>query len=131
MGKPAAKQGDRVTATDTHLIVPPSGGPPVPTPHTFSGTLNGSLSRNVRIMGHRAATVGSTVTNSPSHTPVGGSFAKPPSNQGTVAAGSPSVFINGRAAARDGDQVLTCNDPADAPVGTIAAQGTVKIGARP
>ena len=131
MGNPAAKRNDRVTATDIHLIVPPSGGPPVPTPHTFSGTLNGSLSRNVRIMGRRAATVGSTATNSPSHTPVGGSFSTPPSNQGTVAAGSAGVFINGRAAARDGDHVITCNDPVDAPVGTIAAAGTVKIGARP
>jgi uncharacterized Zn-binding protein involved in type VI secretion len=130
MRKPAAKQGDRVTATDIHLIVPPSGGPPVPTPHDFSGPLDGGLSRNVRIMGRPAATMGSTATNSPPHLPAGGSFAKPPSNRGTVAAGSPTVLINGRAAARDGDPVTTCNDPVDAPVGKVAAAGTVKIGAR-
>ncbi|HEX6673738.1 MAG TPA: PAAR domain-containing protein [Actinomycetes bacterium] len=130
MGRPAAKQGDRVTATDMHLIVPPSAGPPVSTPHNFSGRLDGGLSRNVRIMGRPAATKGSTATNLPPHLPVGGSFAKPPSNRGTVAAGSPTVFINGRAAARDGDPVTTCNDPVDAPVGSIAAAGTVRIGAR-
>jgi uncharacterized Zn-binding protein involved in type VI secretion len=40
------------------------------------------------------------------------------------------VFINGRAAARDGDQVTTCNDPVDVPVGRITAAGTVRIGER-
>jgi uncharacterized Zn-binding protein involved in type VI secretion len=130
MGTPAAKQGDRVTATDVHLIVTPAGAT-VSTPHPFSGALDGSLSRDVRIMGRPAATAGSVATNSPPHAPIGGSFAKPPTNQGTVAAGSPTVRINGKPAARSGDQVLTCNDPVDLPAGTITAGGTVRIGEAP
>ena len=39
-----------------------------------------------------------------------------------------SVSINGKAAARNGDKVTTCNDPADLPVGSIIAVGTVSIG---
>jgi uncharacterized Zn-binding protein involved in type VI secretion len=42
--------------------------------------------------------------------------------------GSQTVKINGKAAARSGDSVRTCNDPADLPVGTIVAVGTVMIG---
>jgi uncharacterized Zn-binding protein involved in type VI secretion len=42
--------------------------------------------------------------------------------------GSSTVFINGKAAARNGDTALTCNDPADLPAGTIIATGTVFIG---
>jgi uncharacterized Zn-binding protein involved in type VI secretion len=38
-----------------------------------------------------------------------------------VIAGSATVLINGKGAARQGDRVLTCNDPVDAPVGTITA----------
>ena len=36
--------------------------------------------------------------------------------------------INGKAAARNGDIVETCNDPSDLPVGKIIAVGTVMIG---
>ena len=32
MGQPAAKQGDKVMATDTHIVMIPSPGGPVPTP---------------------------------------------------------------------------------------------------
>jgi len=38
------------------------------------------------------------------------------------------VRINGKPAARSGDTALTCNDPADLPVGTVVAAGTVRIG---
>jgi uncharacterized Zn-binding protein involved in type VI secretion len=38
------------------------------------------------------------------------------------------VFINGKSAARNGDVADTCNDPADTPVGTVVAVGTVFIG---
>jgi uncharacterized Zn-binding protein involved in type VI secretion len=133
MGQPAAKQGDQVLATDTHVVMVPSpSGPPVPTalPHPFSGMLNGGLSANVNVMGQPAATVGSTADNVPPHipTPPGTAFQTPPANRGTVQNGSPTVMINGKPAARNGDTVLTCNDPADAPVGTIVAVGTVLVG---
>ena len=77
-----------------------------------------------------AATVDSIAENIPPHvpTPPGTSFQTPPKNRGIVKLGSQTVFINGKGAARNGDTVETCNDPVDAPVGTIVAQGTVFIG---
>jgi len=128
MGQPAAKQGDQIIATDTHLIQPPGTAPPVPTPHPFTGIIDGSLSSDVKIMSRAAATVNSTATNTPPHIPIGGSFVNPPSNKATIIKGSTSVFINNKAAARNGDIARTCNDPVDLPVGTVLAVGTVNIG---
>jgi uncharacterized Zn-binding protein involved in type VI secretion len=128
MAQPAAKQGDRVTATDMHLIQPPSTSPPVLVPHPFSGILDGALSSDVKIQGRPAATVNSTATNTPPHIPQGGTFVTPPANRATIIRGSATVFINGKPAARAGDTALTCNDPVDAPVGTVVATGTVMIG---
>lgn len=132
MGQPAAKQGDQIVATDTHIVMVPSPGGPVPTPlpHPFTGILNGALSSDVKIMGLPAATVDSTADNTPPHipTPPGTTFQKPPANKATVKVGSPTVKINGKAAARNGDVAETCNDPADLPAGTVVAAGTVMIG---
>ena len=130
MGQPAAKQGDQVMATDTHVIMipSPSGAVPTPLPHPFNGMLDGSLSGDVNVEGKPAAVQGSAATNTPSHIPQGGSFQKPPSNRATVQLGSGTVFINGKPAARNGDKAMTCNDPADLPAGTIIAAGTVFIG---
>jgi uncharacterized Zn-binding protein involved in type VI secretion len=130
MGQPAAKQGDQVVGTDIHIIMIPTPGGPVPTPlpHPFTGMLDGSLSSDVRIEGKAAAVQGSTATNTPAHVPQGGPFQKPPANRGTVQLGSTTVFIDGKPAARSGDPALTCNDPADASVGTVVAAGTVLIG---
>ena len=130
MGQPAAKQGDQITAIDTHIILIPSPGGLVPTPlpHPFSGIINGNLSSNVKIMGMAAATQGSTADNLPPHIPQGGSFQTPPSNRGQIMTGSATVMINGKPAARNGDTAQTCNDPVDQPVGTVIAVGTVLIG---
>lgn len=128
MGQPAAKQGDRVVATDMHLVQPPAPATPALLPHPFGGALDGGLSPDVRIMGQPAATQGSTASNVPPHVPSGGTFVRPPANRGTVQLGSLTVRINGKPAARNGDVVLTCNDPADLPVGTVIAAGTVLIG---
>lgn len=130
MGMPAAKQGDRVVATDTHIQMVPSPGGPVPTPipGPFSGVLDGDLSTDVNIEGKPAAVLGSTATNTPAHVPSAGPFQKPPSNRATVIAGSATVFINGKPVARSGDTALTCNDPADLPAGTVVAAGTVMVG---
>ncbi|NTV64026.1 MAG: hypothetical protein HGA65_10895, partial [Oscillochloris sp.] len=49
-------------------------------------------------------------------------------NKATIKFGSQTVKINGKAAARNGDKANTCNDPADMPVGTVIAVGTVFIG---
>lgn len=132
MGQPAAKQGDQVVGTDTHIVLVPSPGGPVPTPlpHPFTGILSGALSSDVKVMGLPAATVDSTADNTPPHiaTPPGTAFQSPPANKGTIKMGSPTVKINGKAAARNGDVAETCNDPANLPVGTVVAAGTVMIG---
>jgi uncharacterized Zn-binding protein involved in type VI secretion len=132
MGQPAAKENDQVMAVDTHIVMVPAGPALVPTPlpHPFSGVISGGLATTVKIAGAAAATVGSTAENRPSHiaTPPGTSFQSPPANKGTVKMGSATVKIAGQAAARNGDTVVTCNDPTDAPVGSIVATGTVSIG---
>jgi uncharacterized Zn-binding protein involved in type VI secretion len=131
MGQPAAKQGDHVIATDIHIVLvqTPTGSPvPTPLPNPFTGIIDGSLSNDVNIMGMPAATVNSTATNTPPHIPIGGTFQKPPSNKGTINQGSATVYINGKRAARNGDTVITCNDPEDLPVGKVVAVGTVTIG---
>lgn len=130
MGMPAAKQGDKIIATDIHIVMIPSPGGPVPTPlpHPFNGMIDGNLSTDVNIMGMPAAVVGSTATNIPAHIPQGGPFQTPPGNSGSIELGSGTVSINGKAAARMGDTAKTCNDPADVPVGTVIASGTVMIG---
>jgi uncharacterized Zn-binding protein involved in type VI secretion len=130
MGMPAAKQGDRVTAMDVHIIQPPGAPPPppVPVPHPFSGVLTQQLSTTVRIMGRAAATVDSVAVNTPPHLPlVPGVFVNPPDNRATVRSGSTSVTISGRGAARAGDPAQTCTDP-PAILGTVVATGTVRIG---
>lgn len=131
MGQPAAKEGDQIVATDTHIIlIPAAAGATVPTPlpHPFTGMIDGELSSDVKIMGKPAATVDSTATNTPSHIPQGGPFQSPPSNKGTIKMGSATVKINGKDGARNGDMAETCNDPADMPVGQVIAVGTVFVG---
>jgi uncharacterized Zn-binding protein involved in type VI secretion len=128
MGQPAARQGDRITAIDMHLIQPPGTSPPVSVPHPFQGIIDGGLSSSVTIGGKAAAMVDSTATNTPPHIPIGGSFVNPPSNKGTIVKGSMTVTISGKGAARAGDTAKTCNDPTDQPVGTVVAAGTVTIG---
>lgn len=132
MGQPAAKQGDQVTATDIHIVMVPSPGGPVPTPapHVFTGILDGGLSANVNVMGMPAATAESTASNTPVHlpTPPGVSFQMPPKNRAQILTGSPTVMVNGKMLARNGDTATTCNDPADLPGGTVVAAGTVMAG---
>jgi uncharacterized Zn-binding protein involved in type VI secretion len=131
MGQPAAKEGDQIIATDTHIVmIPAPPGPPVPTPlpSPFNGIITGNLSTNVKIMGMPAATVGSTADNVPPHIPEGGPFQVPPTNKGQIIMGSETVMINGKPAARNGDTAMTCNDPVELPIGKVVAVGTVMIG---
>jgi uncharacterized Zn-binding protein involved in type VI secretion len=134
VGQPAAKQGDKVMAVDTHILLVPNPAPapptPVPMPHPFSGTLNGGLSTTVKIGGKAAAVVGSTAVNTPAHVPANpaAQFQNQPANKATVQGGSTTVKIDGKPAARHGDAALTCNDPVDQPAGKIVAVGVVSIG---
>ncbi len=92
---PAAKQGDQVVGVDTHIIMIPTPGGPVPTPlpHPFAGMLDNGLSSSVKIMGMPAATVDSMASNMPPHIPQGGPFQKPPTNKAKIIMGSANVFI--------------------------------------
>jgi uncharacterized Zn-binding protein involved in type VI secretion len=130
MGMPAAKQGDQILATDIHIIMIPTPAGPVPTPlpHPFVGIINSGCSTDVKVMGMPAAIQGSEAMNTPPHIPQGGPFQKPPMNKGKIILGSFTVLINGKPAARMGDTAMTCNDPADLPVGKVIAAGTVMIG---
>jgi len=121
MPQPAARQNDPVTGTDIHILMVPSpGGPvPTPTPLPYAGQLALSLSTDVLINGRPAATQGSKSQQTPHIPPF--PFQRPPTNQGTVIIGSPTVLVNGKPLARLGDQVATCNDPVDAPTSVISA----------
>ena len=132
MGAPVARQDDQVLAVDTHIVMVPAGPSLVPTPlpHPFTGKLDNNLSTSVKANGRAVATVGSTASNQPAHiaTPPGTTFQSPPSNQATIKLGSQTVKVGGQSVARAGDVADTCNDPADVPVGTVVAAGTVMIG---
>lgn len=124
----AAKEGDRIVATDTHRVVAPNGAV-TPTRLPFSGKLDNELSRNVKIGGKRAATQDSTATNKPRHiVPAPLRFGPEPDNQGTITRGSRTVRINGKPAARHGDPAKTCDDYVGTPMGRVVASGTVNIG---
>lgn len=123
---PAARQGDSVVGTDTHVVMvpaPPGAAVPTPGPHPFAGSLVEGLVTDVLIAGRPAATVGSVARCLPPHVPVPptGPFQRPPSNRGTVQAGSATVLIAGQPAARLGDPVVTCNDPVDLPTSQITS----------
>jgi uncharacterized Zn-binding protein involved in type VI secretion len=130
VGQPAARLGDKIVGTDIHVVVLPPPASPAPLPHPFNGIINDGVSTDVLIGSLAAAVVGSTAINTPPHipTPPGTSFVNPPTNQATIISGSPTVFIDGKPAARNGDQATTCNDPVPLPVGTVVAVCTVLIG---
>lgn len=133
MGVPAATANSQVVGVDTHIVMVPTPGGPVPTPlpHPFSGVITSGVVSTVTVGGQPAATLDSVAQNNPPHlpTPPGVSFQKPPANQGSVTMASTTVIVGGKGMARVGDQVSTCNDPADAPVAMIVGPiGTVMVG---
>jgi uncharacterized Zn-binding protein involved in type VI secretion len=118
--KPAAKKGDTVVGSDTHLV---KG---VPTPMPFKGKLDSELSPDVEFEDQAAATEDSVAKNDAPHAPAPD---KAPKNTGVVVIPSRTVFVNDKHAARSGDVVKTCNDPVDLPTSVIVIpDGTVIIG---
>jgi uncharacterized Zn-binding protein involved in type VI secretion len=126
--KPVAKQGDCIVAVDVHLVIAEGGGKPEPMSLPFNGVLVERLSADVLSENCAVATVGSVAKQSPGHVVSPKTFANPPSNQGLVVVGSATVLVNNQAIARHGDTAETCNDPADAPVGSVVAVGPVLAG---
>ena len=129
----AAKEGDQVIGTCTHVVqVPAPPGPPVPTPipgHVFSAKLDDALSDDVLIENKKAAVAGTTAKNDPEHVAMGGPAFQPPNpqNKATIKKGSQSVEINGKAAARMGDTVETCC-MAKSPGNLVIPSCSVEIG---
>lgn len=131
MGQPAASATSLITGIDTHIVLIPSPGGPIPTPlpSPFQGPINAGLVATVTIAGQPAAVVGSGADNVPPHIPAGGPFQVPPANKGAVMQGSTSVKIGGQFAARNGDPCMTCDDLAPgAAKAQVVAAGTVTIG---
>ena len=122
MPQPAARQNDTVTGTDIHIVlVPsPSGTVPTPTPHPFFGRLTAGCRLTCRSTAWQQPPRAASPRTTARTCPIGGpSFASPPTNQGRVLMGSPTVLVNSKPLARQGDSVATCNDPVDAPTSTI------------
>jgi uncharacterized Zn-binding protein involved in type VI secretion len=130
MSEPVAKEGDRVVGADTHVVLIPSPGGPVPTPMpmVFSGMLQDALGQSVAVDNQSIALVDSVANNLPPHLPLGGPFQKPPANKATISRGSETVFADNLAVARANDPARCCNDPSDQDTGHVIAVGTVFAG---
>jgi uncharacterized Zn-binding protein involved in type VI secretion len=133
MGQPVANANFTVVGVDTHIVMVPTPGGPVPTPlpHPFQGTFAAGLATTVKVCGAPAVIEGSIANATPPHipTPPGASFQKPPANQGKASNfGSATVKVMGARVYRVGDPITTCNDPSDLPVGQIVGGGTVMAG---
>lgn len=112
MGKPCAKQGDQIIATDTHMV--PAGPSTVPVPMPFVGIIQMQTESTINICGMPAAVQGTKAMNSPPHVSVDGA-----TNQGEIIMGSTGVKFNNKMAARLGDIANTCQFSGPAPLGQI------------
>ncbi len=123
MSKPGARKLDLITsltAGDIHiLIVPP--GVPTPIPHPVPASIiKDKVVNSVKVMGQPGAVKGSKSKHTPPHIPQGGSFTKPPMNQGEVfITTSVNVLYEGKNAAVLGDTAMMCCDPVDLPIGKV------------
>ena len=130
MGEPAAVMGDRITATcAVHQVPNPTSGAPQPAPPLpFSAPLLQGLATTVQIGGKPAAVVGARGYNTPPHVGLHATdpFVVPTAQVGTVIAGSATVLIEGKPAAKTGSGCAVCAGLPGQLVGTAA---TVLVGA--
>ena len=112
MGTPAAVLGDKIMGTcPAHQIPNPASGVPQPAPPMpFSAPLVMGLATKVLIASKPAAVMGSSGYNVPPHVGLHPSdpCMVPTMQEGKVVAGSPTVMIEGKPAARVGSQVIMC-----------------------
>lgn len=106
----AAKHTDPIVGLDQHLILPPMG-PPIMVPTPVAGMVldpadyeEGACT--VLINGLRRARAGNLCKLSPPHVPIGGAFAKPPTNESELYQGSSTVTSDGEALSAMGHQVV-------------------------
>lgn len=128
MGTPAAILGDSITgACAIHQIPGPQGGPIPSPPVPFRAPLLQGLATRTLIAGKPAAVAGSLGYSTPPHVGLhpADPFATPPTQIGTVTAGSPTVLVEGRPAARTGAPSTMCGG---APGSLIGSAATVLIG---
>jgi uncharacterized Zn-binding protein involved in type VI secretion len=116
MGTPAAVMGDRITGMCAiHQVPNPASGVPQPSPAPlpFSAPLTLGLATRTTIAGKPAALMGSSGYNTPPHVGLHATdpFLTPTLQEGRVLAGSPTVTIEGKPAARTGSQCLCCATP--------------------
>src|SRR5262245_15445774 len=123
MGKPGAKKLDKivsVTPGDVHIIITPAGVP-TPIPHPCNSIIKDSVATTVKVSGQPGAVKGSISKHTPPHIPQGGSFSKPPMNQGEIfITTSLQVYYEDKEAAVLGDTAKMCADPVDQPVGKVS-----------
>lgn len=128
MGTPAVVMGDRIVGQcPIHQIPNPASGVPQPAPPMpFSAPLTLGLEPTVLIAGKPAAVLGSSGYNTPPHVGLHASdpFMVPTVQEGRVMAGSLTVLIGGKPAARTGSQVMCCATPGQ----LIGSASTVLIG---
>lgn len=113
---PGAKHFDPVLGIDVHVIQPPPPAPPLPVPHPHTGIVFDPMDYapfiggTVKVGGLQRAQAGSETKMIPSHIPIGGTFLKPPGNEGEVFMGSSTVAVDGDAFTYLGLPVITCQD---------------------
>lgn len=111
----AAKHLDPILGIDIHLIITPAAVV-VPIPHPYIGIVFDPMDyvpiigATVEVNGLKRAQAGTSGMAIVKHFPIGGTFAKPPSNESEVFMGSKTVLADGDPLSRLGLPVLSCQD---------------------
>lgn len=111
----AAKHLDPILGIDIHLIITPAGVV-VPIPHPYVGIVFDPMDyvpligATIEVNGLKRAQAGTAGLALIKHFPIGGTFAKPPSNESEVFMGSKTVLADGDPLSRLGLPVLSCQD---------------------
>src|SRR5262245_35510241 len=114
MPAPAIVLGDRISGTcSTHLIPSATGAPQPGPPMPFSAPVITGLCTTVMIHNKPAAVMGSSGINTPPHVGLHPSdpFLAPPTQQGRIVAGSPTVQFGGTPAATAQSAATCCVAP--------------------
>lgn len=111
----AAKHFDPIIGIDIHLIITPAGVT-VPIPHPYIGLVLDPMDwvpfigASVKVNGLPRGQAGTAGKAIPPHIPIGGVFAKPPTNESEIFMGSATVLADGEPLSRLGLPVLSCQD---------------------